>query len=145
MVHGPRQGAKTNSGPPMNVATIHFIPAPAITGREEKYIDVTVDAPAVIKEWKLSLLSFEWLLPDGTIRTIDELPIQQREKRLSVESRLNGGKPLEKPVLGIGLMDNIEIGSGKDVFLTLAALGYRHIPVHILKSCEKDFAAFRTR
>lgn len=127
----------------MSKITPVFTINPAVQDRGGQYVDVTVRAAAVLKSWKLSLMSFEWLLPDGTIRTLDELPIKEREKRLAVESTLSGGHPLPKPVLGIGIMDNVEIGSGRDVFLTLAALGHDAIPVHVPKSCLKDFKAFQ--
>jgi hypothetical protein len=45
--------------------------------------------------------------------------------------------------LGIGLQDNVEIGSERAVLLTLAALGYETMPVHIPKSNESDFKHFR--
>jgi hypothetical protein len=111
----------------------------------EKYISVQVDASAVLKSWKASLFSFEWLDANGGIRTPDDMPIREREKRLDVEQDLKDGHALDKPILGIGLMDNIEIGAGKAVFLTLAAMGHKTIPVAIPKSCEKDFKSFIVR
>jgi hypothetical protein len=119
-----------------------FTVNPAVKDRDGQYVEMTVRTAAILKSWKSSLMSFEWLLPDGTIRALDELPLKEREKRLTVEAVLRDGRGLPKPVLGIGIMDNVEIGSGRDVFLTLAALGHEHIPVYIPKSCLKDFKAF---
>lgn len=108
----------------------------------EKYVTVTVDARAVLESWKGSLFSFEWLDASGGIRTPDDMPIREREKRLDVERHLKAGEPLERPILGIGIMDNIEIGAGKAVFLTLAAMGHKTIPVAVPKSCAKEFKPF---
>ena len=49
---------------------------------------------------------------------------------------------LPRPVLGWGLFDCVEIGSGRDVFLTLAALGMRHIPVHAPRSMIEALTPF---
>lgn len=115
---------------------------PAIKGREDRYNVVRIDTVKALKNWQLSLFSFEWLNPDGSIRKPDELPMQERQKRLEAETLLKSGKPLERPVLGIGIMDNIEIGSGRATFLTLAAQGHKSIEVHVPTSNTKDFKSF---
>jgi hypothetical protein len=107
------------------------------------YIAVTVDVARVLKSWRESLFSFEWLTPEGDIKSLENLPAHEQPKRQAVEEKLRAGQPLEKPVLGIGIMDNVEIGSGRAEFLTLAAKGVTKIPVHIPKSCESDFKAYR--
>lgn len=117
---------------------------PAIKGREGQYMVITVDAAKTLKSWKTSLFSFEWLEPNGSVRTLETLPLQERDKRLKVESALRDGETLPRPVLGIGLMDNIEIGAGREVFLTLAARGHTGISVHIPKSFARDFEQFKT-
>ena len=120
-----------------------FIDNPVISGRNDRYTTITINVPAVLESWRISLFSYEWLLPDGRIRSIAELPAQEQPKRQEVEDKLKSGKPIEKPVLGIGLMDNVEIGSGRAIFLTLAAHGCTSIPVHIPNSNTKEFDPFR--
>jgi hypothetical protein len=39
-------------------------------------------------------------------------------------------------------MENVEIGAGRAVFLTLAALGAKKLPVHIPKTHEDEFSPF---
>ncbi len=109
---------------------------------EGKYVTLTVDAGSVLESWKNSLFSFEWLDAAGSIRQPDDMPIREREKRLAVENDLKAGAALDRPILGIGIMDNVEIGSGRAVFLTLAAMGHKTIPVAVPKSCAKDFKPF---
>lgn len=121
----------------MTDQTIEFKPLTA-----DKYMIVRVDTLAVLKSWKASLFSFEWLTPEGAIRSPDEMPVREREKRLEVEKSLQAGAALDMPILGIGLLDNIEIGSGRAVFLTLASMGHTAIPVAITKANEKDFKKF---
>ena len=59
-----------------------------------------------------------------------------------VEAALKSGRPIERPVLGIGIMDNVEIGAGKAVFLTLAAAGHKQIEVHIPSGNRDEFSPF---
>lgn len=108
----------------------------------DKYVILNVDAGAVLGSWKNSLFSFEWLNAAGGIRTPDDMPMREREKRLEVERSVKSGHALERPILGIGIMDNVEIGAGRAVFLTLAAMGHKTIPVAVPKSNAKDFKPF---
>lgn len=120
-----------------------LIDNPVIKGREDYYTEITINVPSVIKSWQESLYSFEWLLSDGRIKDLKELPEAEQSKRQAIEDALSKGMPIEKPVLGIGMMDNIEIGSGKAALLTLAAHGHKQLAVHIPKSNESDFQDFR--
>lgn len=122
---------------------IKFMENPGLNGSRERYMTVVLDTARVLKSWRLSLFSFEWLRKDGTIKTMAELSANERAKRAAAEKKLQSGAPIEQPVLGIGIADNVEIGMGRAEFLTLAALGYKTIPVHIPKSCESDFKPFR--
>jgi hypothetical protein len=101
-----------------------------------------VDVSAILQSWRQSLFSHEWLTPDGQIKDWKALPATEQPKREKVELDIANGRAVAKPVLGIGLLDNVEIGSGKAEFLTLAAKGLAQIPVHIPKSNEKDFKSF---
>lgn len=113
-----------------------------VEARRDNYIDVTVKTAAIIKSWKHSLFSHEWLTKEGDIRDKKELPASEQPKRERVELAIANGESLPKPVLGIGLLENVEIGAGKAEFLTLAAMGRSEIPVHIPKSNQDDFKDF---
>lgn len=115
----------------MPLQDLSFIDNSSITGQEDKYVLVTVDTEKVLKSWKSSLYSFEWLYPDGSIRAPEDLPLREREKREAVEKALKDGQPLERPVLGIGMLDCAEIGSGRAIFLTLIDHGYKSLEVHV--------------
>jgi hypothetical protein len=125
-----------------DIQSITFIDNPAAGHGQSAYISVTVDTALVFESWRSSLFSFEWLNANGSIKNLDQLPAHEQPKRKTVEDKIREHAPLEKPVLGIGIMDNIEIGAGRAEFLTLMAYGARKIPVHIPKSCESDFKAF---
>lgn len=119
-----------------------FTDNPAIASRREHYLDVTVNVDRILQSWQQSLFSHEWLLSDGRIKTIRELPGTEAHKREKVELDLANGRALITPILGIGLLDNVEIGAAKAEFLTLASMGWHEIPVHIPKSNEADFKSF---
>lgn len=122
---------------------IHFTENPLAAGEAGRYVAVHVRVPDIVKSWQGSLFSFEWLRPDGKIKSAAELKPAEREKRLAVEHLLQSGAAIPMPILGIGMMDNVEIGSGRAELLTLAASGIETMPVHIPKSNESDFKPFR--
>jgi hypothetical protein len=125
--------------------TLHklaFIDNPVIKGREKNYAEVTVSIPKIVQSWRESLFSYEWMMPDGRIKARDELPEGERPKRDAVEAAINEGRTLEKPVLGIGLLENVEIGTGRAIVLTLAAHGVKTMPVHIPASHADEFKPF---
>ena len=124
--------------------TLKFKDSKPVQANPERYMLITVDTAKILESWAISLYSFEWIYTNGTIKTGDELKPSDREKQSDIMDAIENGKPLEQPVLGIGIQDNVEIGSGRPVFLTLASLGVKTLPVHILQSTEKDFKAFRT-
>lgn len=128
----------------METIDISYKDSAAIAGREDKYLTVRVHTAKILADWRKSLFSFEWLTPDGNLRTLDDLPLAQHDKRIKTEDTLKKGQALERPVLGIGILDNIEIGAGREIFLTLAARKMDAIEVHIPKSSQKEFKQFLT-
>lgn len=119
-----------------------FTDNPAVKDRDAKFIKLEVKVGPVIASWRDSIFAHEWLDSEGHIKKPSEMVEKIKLRRQDIESQIAAGMPLERPVLGIGIMDNIEIGSGKDLFLCLAAMGLQTIPVHIPKSNEKDFKMF---
>ena len=126
----------------MSEQNITFIKNPITQNSKGKYKEINVDAMRILESWRLSMFSFEWLDAKGKIKPIEELSKKEQAKRLIVEDKIKKKEPLEKPVLGIGIAENIEIGSGRAELLTLVVQGLRAIPVHIPKSNEKDFKDF---
>jgi hypothetical protein len=116
-----------------------FIDNPAIRGRETRFTERVLAPAAVVAAWRSSLFAFEWLKPDGGLKSLDELTDANRAKRLAVEDAIRAGRSLAKPVLGIGITEGIEIGAGREILLTLAGLSHAAIPVHLPTSCLDDF------
>lgn len=121
---------------------LNLVDNPSLKGREDKYDTIEVNLDAVLKSWKISLFSFEWLTPDGDIRTPEQLPEKEREKYEHALSLYHSGQAMERPILGIGIMDNIEIGSRRDVLLTLITQNIQTLSVHVPKSNKQDFTPY---
>lgn len=128
--------------PPSPPSTERFQDNPALKGREEKFVTLEIKVAPVLASWQESIFAHEWLTPEGHIKKTSEMAEKVQIRRADIEKLIAGDTPLERPVLGIGILDNIEIGSGKDLFLSLAALGMATIPVHVPKSHEQDFRMF---
>ena len=122
--------------------SLTFKDSKSATARPDFYMDVKLDVQKLLKSWQLSVFSFEWIEKDGKIKAYDALKDSDQEKQKAVLEALQNQEPLEKPVLGIGIQDNVEIGSGKAMLCTLAGKGVTTIPAHIPKSNESDFKAF---
>lgn len=121
----------------------NFIDNPSLKGREKAYITIEVKLDEILKSWRVSLFSFEWLTPDGDIRKPADLPDKEREKYEAVLADYESGSTFERPILGIGVLDNVEIGSRRDVLLTLKAKGLETMSVHIPISAQNDFEAYQ--
>jgi len=123
-------------------ANIEFIDNKAAQKAPEKFMSVQVDVARVLKSWKTSLFSYEWLDGEGKIKPFQDLDAPQTDKLRAAQSKMTSGEKLEKPILGIGILDNVEIGAGHAEFIIAALQEYKAIPAHIPKSNESDFKDF---
>lgn len=120
-------------------STIDFIDNSAAT---EQFICIHINATAILPSWRDSMLAQDWLTPDGKLKPAQALSPNAQAQRREIEEALDQGKPIMKPILGIGIMDNVEIGSGRATLTTLLSQGVTVIPVHIHQSNEKEFAPY---
>ncbi len=121
---------------------IKLIDNKAVQSNPQKYVSITVILQGVVDSYKGSLFSFEWLDQDGNVRQPKTMDDVQKSKYDSVYTAYKTEMPLERPILGIGMMENIEIGSRRDVLLTLYSVGVETMDVHIPKACLDDFKQF---
>ena len=128
----------------MSDLSIQMIDNSSIQGREDKYQTITIDSDKALKSWQLSLFSFEWLNKDGSIKDREILAEREQEKYDIIKKKINNNEALERPILGLGLHDNIEIGSKREVFLVLTKQGMASISVHVPKSLGKEFKDYET-
>jgi hypothetical protein len=121
-----------------------FTDHPSLQQNAGNYVVIAVDCARVLESWRRSLFSYEWLRRDGSIKIPEELGIAEQEKRAAVMADLAGGKPLKRPLLGIGLLETAEFCMGRAEFLTLTDMGVKKLDVHIRKDLENDFKNFLT-
>ena len=124
------------------IQTINFTDSKASINKPNFYISVNLDIEMILESWKLSVFSHEWISSEGKVKEIEALKDTHRRKREIIEDAIENKEPLEKPVLGIGIQDNVEIGSGKALICTLVKHGIKTVPAHIPRSNEEDFKAF---
>lgn len=122
---------------PQDAENAKFIDNSAKKSNGPNYVEMNVNAGKVIDSWRKSLFSYEWL-SEGGFKKIADLSIKEQERRQEVEEDIRSGEKLERPILGMGVLDNVEIGSRRATFLTLAILGRETIPVHVPIG-QKDF------
>lgn len=120
-----------------------FTDNPAALAQPDRYVALMVDAARVLQGWRASLMAHELVDANGLVKGDDDLSESRREKRAAIRRRLQAGEALEKPVLGIGIFDNIEIGAGADTLAALVMEGVSIIPVHVRASQLAEFEIFR--
>lgn len=106
------------------------------------YICVNVNIEGVLQSWQKSIFARDWLDENGHLKPFDRLNDGDQQKLLDMKAKIEAGEAIPYPVLGIGLMDHIEIGSARAIFAYLCALGHSTMTVHIPQSNEEDFKEF---
>lgn len=115
---------------------------PSVGANKDAYIDGILDLTKALPSWRQSLLAHKWLTADGAAKPSETLGAEQKAKYDEYESALQNGVPLPKPIIGIGMVDNIEVGSGAAVVLLMAHKGAGTLPVHIRAAQSKKLMKF---
>lgn len=108
----------------------------------EDYIEVQTSPACIFKGWELSPFAYELLNRDGSIKTESDLAGDTLQKFIAASEAIKRGEPLEKPILGIGLNDDIEIGVGREIIAAAYHAGLTSIPTKIPKGqadCVQQF------
>lgn len=126
----------------MGIQFYQFADHPSLKGREEKFTVAVANVQAVMESWKSSLFSHEWLDNRGELKPEAQMSTKVRDKRMEIEAFLNSSEVIPRPVLGLGILDNVEIGAGKEIFLLLAGKGFSQIEVHVPATQIKELQGF---
>jgi hypothetical protein len=121
---------------------LSFHDNPAISGREAKFVTLKVAVFPILASWRNSLFAHEWLKEDGSLRPETELPDEKLVALQKNIAKLKQGEIIPRPVLGLGLTDSVEIGSGKDILMACCYLGLEKIEAHIPASHADEFKIF---
>lgn len=107
---------------------MHFRDNPAA---RDNFISVTIQCEAIIKSYKQSVFSYEWLNADGAIKEPESVTEAEQQKYKIANTKIQQGETLEKPILGVGMLDNVEIGSGRALLIALVRNKIQTADVHI--------------
>ena len=124
----------------MDIATPRFLDHPNATS--DVYVSGVLDLAKALPSWRQSLISYKWLGADAQPKKPDELADEQRAQYEDILRILTRGDALPKPIIGLGMFDNVEVGSGAAIVATLAALDVKVIPVHMRVAQEKGLRKF---
>lgn len=126
----------------MCAATPRFIDHPSVSANPEAYGNATLNLSAALPSWGQSLIAYKWLGGDGLPKADDQLADEQALQRADILAVLERGDALPKPIIGLGMFDNVEVGSGAGIVATLASLGEATIPVHVRLAQQKGLKKF---
>lgn len=126
----------------MSTATPRFTDHPNVAANRDAYTDATLDIAKALPSWRQSLISYKWLNAEARPKGASDLADEQRAQVDDVIRILTRGDALPKPIVGLGMLDNLEVGSGAAIVATLAAQGVKTIPVHVRKAQEKGLKKF---
>lgn len=113
-----------------------FTRNPVTNSQPENWETCDIDIEKAFKSWRLSLLAHKYVTPEGEPNAELQRVIRQFKN--------DPPETLPCPILGVGLMDNVEVGSEIETFLVFALCGEKQLTVHIRKNQKQDFQSFIT-
>lgn len=119
-----------------------FIDHPSVSANPDVYGNATLDLAKALPSWSQSLIAYKWLTSDGTPKKAELLDDEQRAQYDDIIRILTKGDAFPKPIIGLGMFDNVEVGSGAGIVATFAAMGVVMIPVHVRLAQEKGLKKF---
>lgn len=119
-------------------APVSFEPNPCAPSH---FITAQVDTVKIVHSWQHSILSFEWL-KNGALKPVDTLTATQKAAYSQAQASIRTHTPLPMPILGIGIMDGVEIGSGHAVVMALLSENITHFQAHIPPTNTDEFKPY---
>lgn len=104
----------------------------------DDYVELVINPVDLLNAWSLSMFAHELLNKDGTVKSQSDLSDQTLEKYVTAVEMIKRAEPLSKPVIGIGIMDGIEIGIGREIIAACAAMKTPSIPFNVRKAQASD-------
>lgn len=80
----------------------------------DDYTEMTIAPQKLLDAWSSSLFAHE-LLKNGAVKSSNDMKNDTLEKFIDADEKFKRNEPLPKPVIGIGIMDGIEIGIGREI------------------------------
>ena len=102
------------------------------------YCEMTLRPEIILKAWSVSIFAHELLNKDGSIKKDNEMTAPTLEKYIHAVEAFKRNEIVSKPIIGVGIMDNIEIGIGREIIAAAKNLSINAIPINVRKAQEKD-------
>lgn len=104
----------------------------------DDYVELQAMPDTILQAWRSSMFAHELIARDGRIKNEQDLEGQSLEKYLTAFEALKRGEPIEKPLLGIGIYDGVEIGIGREIIAAAFHLDIPNVPIHVRKAqCDE--------
>lgn len=101
---------------------------------QQDYVVLTLPLDGLIESWRASIVAHEWLY-QGQCRAKDDLKTDDlKQEWQNICDQFESGADIERPLLGIGMLDNIEVGTNRAVVSVAHHLGLSSIEVLAPKS-----------
>ena len=104
----------------------------------QDYSEMNISPEKILNSWQSSMFACEILDKSGKVKPESDMAPETLKKYLDAMEMIKRGEDIPKPILGIGLMDNIEIGIGREIIAAAANLSLPNIPLHIRNAQAED-------
>ena len=100
----------------------------------EDYVESHHTPQDILKAWATSIFAHEILTDGGEIKPQKAMQEATLEKFIAATDAFKKGESQPKPIIGVGIMDNIEIGIGREIIAAAKDFGIDTLPVHMRKA-----------
>lgn len=108
-----------------------------------KYEILTLDLTKMIDSWAMSIVAHEWLT-NGSFRPVSDLKKHLQEEWGVALSKIEETQTIERPILGLGILDNIEVGTNRAILSIADHLNLNTIEVLVPKNMTSMFDTFQS-
>jgi|GEM_PF-3608030 len=91
----------------------------------------------ILHLWSSSMFSYELLDKNKQVKAVEDMKPDTQQKYKQVIDAIQSSQSIEIPIIGIGMIDGIEIGLGRESIAACDVLGIDTIPVYVRQS-QKD-------
>ncbi len=107
----------------------------------DDYAELTLSPRVILDAWALSMFAHELLDRDGAVKDKSDIKNETLERYVAAEESMKRGEGVAKPIIGIGIMDGIEIGIGREIIAAAHVMGVKDIPVHVRQAQADEVKA----
>ena len=104
----------------------------------QDYVEFTLSPSRILKAWQSSLFAHELLDKDANVKDDKDMAPETYQRYIDATEALKRREAIAKPVIGIGIMDGVEIGIGREIIAACQTMGVDDIPVSVRRAQADD-------